>query len=60
VTADPFDSHRDEAGEVRVRFGPGVSQTMPIDWAEDMLSKLKEKDPKRFGDYLSQAAMNAQ
>lgn len=56
---DVFDQHRDEAGEIRVRFGEGLSQTMPLDWAEKMLSEWKEKQPKQFGQYLSDAALSA-
>jgi hypothetical protein len=43
----------------RVRFGPGKTQTMPAEWAEAMLTAWREKDPKRFGDALAQAAMEA-
>lgn len=56
---DVFDQHRDEAGEIRVRFGEGLSQTMPLDWAEKMLSEWKEKQPRQFGQYLSAAALSA-
>lgn len=59
MTAQPFDGHQDEAGEIRVRFGSGPSQTMPIDWAEAMLAEWKDKKPAEFGKYLSEAAMAA-
>jgi hypothetical protein len=59
MTVDVFDSHRDEAGEIRVRFGEGLSQTMPLDWAEHMLSAWKEKQPKQWGQFLTEAAMAA-
>jgi hypothetical protein len=59
MSTDAFTEHRDEAGELRVAFGPGHSQTMPIDWAERMLSEWREKQPAVFGKYLSEAAMNA-
>jgi hypothetical protein len=44
---------------VRVRFGPGKTQTMPQEWAEIMLTNWRERDPKRFGDALAAAAMEA-
>ena len=48
-----------EEGAVYVRFGPGLTQVMPLDWAERMLSEWKEKQPAAFGKYLSEAAMAA-
>jgi hypothetical protein len=42
---------------VRVRFGPGRTQTMPLEWAECMLSRLRESQRKRFGDLLAEAAL---
>ena len=59
MSVDALASHTDEAGEIRVAFGPGHSQTMPIDWAEAMFAEWKEKDPKKFGEYLARAAMSA-
>jgi hypothetical protein len=44
---------------VRVRFGPGRTQTMPQEWAEAMLSGWRDTDPKRFGAALAKAAMEA-
>jgi hypothetical protein len=43
----------------RVRFGPGKTQTMPAEWAEAMLSAWRERDPKRFGEALAAAAIEA-
>jgi hypothetical protein len=43
----------------RVRFGPGKTQTMPAEWAEAMLSAWRERDPKRFGEALAGAAIEA-
>jgi hypothetical protein len=48
-----------EAPPVRVRFGPGRTQTMPLEWAEAMLSAWRDTDPKRFGAALAKAAMEA-
>ncbi len=59
MTADPFASHQDEAGEIRVRFGSGLSQTVPLVWAEWMLSEWKDRKPAEFGKFLSEAAMAA-
>jgi hypothetical protein len=44
----------------RVRFGPGRTQTMPLEWAETMLTAWREKSPRQFGDALAQAAMEAE
>ena len=41
----------------RVRFGPRPTQTMPLEWAEIMLTQLCERDRKRFGDLLASAAV---
>ena len=43
---------------VRVRFGPGKSQTMPLEWAELILTALAEDKPK-FGKFLTDAALAA-
>ena len=52
--------HADPApGPGRVRFGPGKTQTMPAEWAEAMLSAWRERDPKRFGEALAAAAIEA-
>lgn len=48
-----------EEGAVYVRFGPGLTQVMPLEWAEMMLTEWKEKQPAQFGKYLSEAAMGA-
>ena len=53
-----MDEYQTETVPVRVRFGPGNDQDMPLSWAENMLMDLKEKQPKRFGDLLAAAAMN--
>ena len=59
MTTDVFDNHQDAAGEIRVRFGEGLSQTMPLDWAEYMLAEWKKKQPKQWGQYLADAASAA-
>ena len=59
TTSIPLDLVEDDFPQARVRFGPGKTQTMPAEWAETMLSAWREKDPKRFGDALAQAAMEA-
>jgi hypothetical protein len=43
----------------RVRFGPGKTQDMPHEWAAAMLSGWRERDPKRFGEALAKAAIEA-
>lgn len=53
-----------ETAPVRVRFGPGKTQDMPLPWAEFMLAKMREAQesnakPRPFGDLLAQAAMES-
>ena len=40
-------------GKIYVKFGPGETDEMPIEWAEKMLTEWREKDPKRWGALLS-------
>lgn len=42
----------------RIRFGPGLAQDMPAEWAEHMLSKLAADDHRRFGMLLAAAALD--
>jgi hypothetical protein len=46
-------------GKVYVKFGPGTTQEMPLEWASRMLSAWKENKPAEFGKYLAQAGLNA-
>jgi hypothetical protein len=46
--------------EPRVRFGPGRTQTVPLEWAAIMLTLLKAQNPGLFGKLLSQAASEAE
>ncbi len=41
----------------RVRFGPRPTQTMPLEWAEIMLTHLCERNRKLFGDLLAASAV---
>jgi hypothetical protein len=46
----------------RVKFGPGKTQEVPVQWAEFILSHMYETQkaggkPKSFGDLLQLAAM---
>ena len=48
--------------ETRVRFGPGETQTMPLDWAEHILTDMLHDErsgrkPRPFSVLLSAAAM---
>lgn len=43
--------------EVRVRFGQRDSQSVPLEWAETMLTELATSDPHRFGKLLQLAAV---
>jgi hypothetical protein len=48
-----------ESGPVRVSFGPGNTQDMPIEWAEHMLTEWARTHPPQFGKALTEAALNA-
>jgi hypothetical protein len=37
---------------VRVRFGPGPTEHMPIEWAEKLLRHIKETKPLVFGEAM--------
>jgi hypothetical protein len=43
-------------GRVYVKFGPGATQEMPVEWAEIMLTEWREKNAKQFGAALASAA----
>ena len=43
----------DGNGKVYVKFGPGPTQEMPIEWAERLLSDWRRTDPARFGKALA-------
>ena len=49
----------DSRPEVRVRFGPRDTQTMPLQWAERILQGMcaTERGRKDFGDRLAAAAL---
>lgn len=46
-------------GQVYVKFGPGKTQEMPIEWAAIMLAAWREKNAKQFGTALAEAASEA-
>lgn len=48
-----------ETAPVRVKFGPGKTQDMPIEWASIMLAGLLAKSPKLFGELSMQAMQEA-
>jgi len=61
MSAETFDMADGQVqnGSARVRFGPGNTQVMPLEWAEMMLSAWRERSPKQFGDALARAALEA-
>lgn len=53
-----------EKEEIRVRFGTGETQTVPLAWAETMLNLAYEAEksnakPRRFSELLTESAMKA-
>lgn len=43
-------------GKIFVKFGPRDTQEMRLEWAERMLTALKDKHPAQFGKLLAEAA----
>jgi hypothetical protein len=43
-----------EHATVYVKFGPGPTQEVPLEWAESMLTLWRERQPKQFGDMLAE------
>ena len=41
-------------GKVYVKFGPRPTEEISIEWASEMLSILKSRDPNRFGKLLAE------
>jgi hypothetical protein len=39
---------------VRVKFGPKPSQELPLEWAQEMLTRWRARDPKRWGEQLAE------
>jgi len=51
-TSDFLNNHTSQA-EQRVRFGPGETDTMPLDWAENALTWLRSERPQVFADMMT-------
>jgi hypothetical protein len=43
-----------EKTRVYVSFGPLQTQEMPLEWAEEMLTKWRERSPVPFGKMLAE------
>jgi hypothetical protein len=44
----------DENPSARVKFGSLSHQEMPIEWAQEMLTKWRERHPAQFGKMLAE------
>jgi hypothetical protein len=44
-----------ETPPVRVRYGPGQDDSVPLSWAETMLTKLHTDNPAWFGKLIMAA-----
>lgn len=51
-----MDEFSTEKEPVRVKFGPGKTQDVPLEWAETMLTMLRDKHQNVFGKLLIAAA----
>ena len=49
----------DGNGKVYVKFGPGPTQEMPIEWPERLLSDWRRTAPARFGKALAGSSPRA-
>jgi hypothetical protein len=47
----------DGNGKIYVKFGPGPTQEMPLEWAEKMLTDWRESNRLQFGRALALAAI---
>ncbi len=54
-----MDENGHPAAQVYVRFGPRPTQEVPVEWAERMLTALKERNEALFGKLLTAAALDA-
>lgn len=45
-------------GQVYVKFGPRPTQEIPIEWAEKILTMLKNDHESQFGKLLTKAAIS--
>lgn len=49
----------DSAPKRRVKFGSRPTQSIPFEWAEDILTAWAEREPHTFGRYLQYAALGS-
>jgi hypothetical protein len=49
-----MDGASNGAGEIRVPFGSGPTDTMPAEWAADLLKMWRTRDPAGFGAALAE------
>lgn len=42
-------------GKIYVKFGPHPTQEIPVEWAQMMLTELKNSSPALFGRLLTKA-----
>lgn len=46
-------------GKVYVKFGPGPTDEMPIEWAVKVLTNWRDKSPAQFGKALAEVVTGA-
>jgi hypothetical protein len=44
-------------GKIYVKFGPGDTDEMPREWAEEMLAGWREAHPAQFGKALAEVVI---
>lgn len=50
-----LNGHRTATAEIRVSFGPHEAQSIPLAWAEKLLTIWREQSPSKFGAMLARA-----
>jgi hypothetical protein len=43
---------------VRVKFGPRDDDSVPLSWAESMLTEMRRSSPNVFGKLLAKVVLN--
>jgi hypothetical protein len=46
-------------GKIYVKFGPRPTEEISLEWASEMLSIMKARDPARFGKLLAEVVTSA-
>jgi hypothetical protein len=42
------------SGKIYVKFGPHPTDEMPLEWASQVLTNWRERQPTQFGKYVAE------